>query len=259
MRVVLLAFFLELQEFMMDGCAPQTFFFAGMSNRSALLSALLLLLLAASASSRAVGGGGGRSTATDRQKAVLRHLQDARGGGGGGGGGGGAGVGDAVGGSASVAREGSVIGQIVALNRQLRERQAAYLDRLWLAQRAPRVVVVANRLPVRVQRGDNGELLYSISPGGMVSALLGVRGMRMIWVGWAEIDDTTAAEREQIRRTLWRRGCVPVFLTKEEARLHYAGFCNDVLCLWPLFHYVVSRMPDIKTDLRSGFHAQWEA
>ena len=50
---------------------------------------------------------------------------------------------------------------------------------------------------------------------------------------------------------------MPVFLTKEEARLHYAGFCNDVL--WPLFHYVVSRMPDIKTDLRSGFHAQWEA
>ena len=35
---------------------------------------------------------------------------------------------------------------------------------------------------------------------------------------------------------------MPVFLTKEEARLHYAGFCNDVL--WPLFHYVVARDPD---------------
>ena len=201
-----------------------------MSNPSALLSALLVLLLATSASSRAVGGGGGRSTATDRRQAVLRHLQDARGGGGGGGGGG-AGVGDAVGGSASVAREGSVIGQIVALNRQLRERQAAYLDRLWLAQRAPRVVVVANRLPVRVQRSDNGELLYSISPGGMVSALLGVRGMRMIWVGWAEIDDTTAAEREQIRRTLWRREIRPRFSREMQPRRR---LCEDFSACEPV-------------------------
>ena len=116
---------------------------------------------------------------------------------------------------------------------------------------------MANRLPVKITRDETGELHYSISPGGMVSALLGVRGMRMVWVGWAEIADTTPQEREMIRRTLWRRGCVPVFLTKEEAKLYYNGFCNDVL--WPLFHYVVSRMPDTRGDLKSGLHAQWEA
>jgi hypothetical protein len=91
----------------------------------------------------------------------------------------------------------------------------------------------------------------------MVSALLGVRGMRMVWVGWAEIEDATPTEKESIRQTLWQRGCVPVFITLEEARLYYNGFCNDVL--WPLFHYVVARMPDTRGDLKSGFHAQWEA
>ena len=39
------------------------------------------------------------------------------------------------------------------------------------------------------------------------------------------------------------RGCVPIFLPPDEAEAYYNGFCNDVL--WPLFHYVVSRTPEM--------------
>ena len=55
-----------------------------------------------------------------------------------------------------------------------------------LAQRRapPRVVIVSNRLPISVKRGPEGKLEFSVSSGGMVSALLGVQNMRMVWVGW---------------------------------------------------------------------------
>lgn len=59
----------------------------------------------------------------------------------------------------------------------------------------------------------------------MVSALLGVRNIRMIWVGWAKLgfDDPTQSELAAIRRAMWARGCVPVFLNKSEAELYYNG------------------------------------
>ena len=150
-------------------------------------------------------------------------------------------------------RERALIGQILELNRQLeqqRRRRVAIMERWWIAQQAPRVIVVANRLPLQIRRNADGELEYSLSPGGMVSALLGVKHMRMLWVGWVAVTDTTAAERLAIRRTLWRRGCVPIFLEPTEAALYYNGFCNDVL--WPLFHYVVSRTPTRGESMTPG-------
>jgi hypothetical protein len=138
---------------------------------------------------------------------------------------------------------------------RMRSHATSVLRRWWAAQ--PRVVLVANRLPLTVKRKEDGSLEYSITGGGMVSALLGVRDVRMIWVGWAELsfDDPTQAEKAAIRRALWARGCVPVFLEKGEAELYYNGYCNGVL--WPLFHYVVPSAPD-ETSATSE-QAQWEA
>lgn len=96
-------------------------------------------------------------------------------------------------------------------------QQANSMLRSLMAQRAPRVVVVSNRLPMSVKRAADGRLEYSVASGGMVSSLLGVKDLRMIWVGWAAFDDATPAERVQIRRAMWARGCVPIFLEKEVA------------------------------------------
>ena len=138
----------------------------------------------------------------------------------------------------------SLISQILDLNRRQHELATSRehtLQRWRIAQQAPRVVIVSNRLPISVKRGADGRLAFSVSSGGMVSALLGVQHMRMVWVGWADLEDATPAEKQEVRRHMMRRGCVPIFLDRPVAHGYYNGFCNDVL--WPLFHYV-SRSPD---------------
>ena len=55
----------------------------------------------------------------------------------------------------------------------LQEAQDAARLHLW-QRAAPRIVMVSNRLPISVKRGPGGKLEFSVSSGGMVSALLGV-------------------------------------------------------------------------------------
>ena len=48
------------------------------------------------------------------------------------------------------------------------------------------LVVVANRLPVDFSVSDDGELSWTRSPGGLVTALLPVmQGAAGAWVGWS--------------------------------------------------------------------------
>jgi len=101
-----------------------------------------------------------------------------------------------------------------------------------------RVVVVANRLPVRLDEHDQ----WQISPGGLVSALTPILQDREgAWVGWAGVPDTplepfSHAGIEQ----------VPVPLSATEIDEFYFGFCNGTL--WPLYHDAV-RPPE--------FHRHW--
>ena len=140
------------------------------------------------------------------------------------------------------------------------KRRDGELDRWWLEQRSARVIVVANRLPLQIKRNASvaGGWEYSVSSGGMVSALLGVRGVRMVWVGWCAVDDATPAEQARLRRTLWKtQGILPIFVDKRTAELHYNGFCNDVL--WPNFHYVVARTPGEETAAGATEQEAWAA
>ena len=140
----------------------------------------------------------------------------------------------------------------------LREREAQPYRRAANPRPRPRMIVVANRLPMRVERGESGALEYRLqTAGGMVSALMGVRHVRMVWIGWCPVpEDITATELEHVRRALMSRGCVPVFLPAEEADLYYNGFCNDVL--WPLFHHVVKSDPE-EVNAAERAQRQWEA
>ena len=61
-------------------------------------------------------------------------------------------------------RSETLLRRISALSGQLElARQAQLVDRWWLAQRAPRVVVVANRLPLTIRRAADGTLEYKMS------------------------------------------------------------------------------------------------
>ncbi|SCU89978.1 LAME_0E06458g1_1 [Lachancea meyersii CBS 8951] len=99
------------------------------------------------------------------------------------------------------------------------------------------VIVVSNRLPVTIKKNNTtGEYEYSMSSGGLVTALQGLKKATTFqWYGWPglEIPDE---EKETVKKDLLEKfNAIPIFLTDEIAELHYNGFSNSIL--WPLFHY----------------------
>ncbi len=95
------------------------------------------------------------------------------------------------------------------------------------------LINVSNRLPVTV-----GADKITKSSGGLVAALEGLstEQYQLQWIGWP--GGVTAPERQaEVERQLVEAyGCVPVFLTAEEAEAHYEGFSNS--SVWPLLHYM---------------------
>ncbi|WP_407344621.1 trehalose-6-phosphate synthase [Pengzhenrongella phosphoraccumulans] len=95
------------------------------------------------------------------------------------------------------------------------------------------LVVVANRLPVDFSVSDEGELSWTRSPGGLVTAVLPVmQGTTGAWVGWSGAPDLDHEPFDADGVHL-----VPVALSEAEIELYYEGFSNDTL--WPLYHDVI--------------------
>ena len=104
----------------------------------------------------------------------------------------------------------------------------------------PRLIVVANRLPV--SPGDGPGDPWRTSPGGLVSALLPIlREVSGSWIGWPGAEEGTRPPEnyEGIRLE-------PVALTRTDVERFYEGFSNRTL--WPLYHDAV-RWPE--------FHRSW--
>ncbi|MEU4517841.1 trehalose-6-phosphate synthase [Amycolatopsis sp. NPDC024027] len=96
-------------------------------------------------------------------------------------------------------------------------------------------VVVANRLPVDLERTAEGERRWTASPGGLVSALEPfLRSRKGAWVGWPGVPDVDVDEFDDDGLVLH-----PVSLSADEVRDYYEGFSNATL--WPLYHDVVER------------------
>jgi trehalose 6-phosphate synthase len=95
-------------------------------------------------------------------------------------------------------------------------------------------IVVANRLPVDLERLPDGTERWKHSPGGLVSALAPfLRNRDGAWVGWPGVADADVAPFEEDGLLLH-----PVALSAEEVRDYYEGFSNATL--WPLYHDVVA-------------------
>jgi trehalose 6-phosphate synthase len=103
-------------------------------------------------------------------------------------------------------------------------------------------VVVANRLPVDLERLPDGTERWKHSPGGLVSALEPfLRSHSGAWVGWPGVSDTDVSPFEDDGLLLH-----PVSLSSMEVRDYYEGFSNGTL--WPLYHDVVAQ---------PAFHRRW--
>ncbi|MBO9553017.1 trehalose-6-phosphate synthase [Cellulomonas sp.] len=96
------------------------------------------------------------------------------------------------------------------------------------------LLVVANRLPVDVSLGDDGEPTWTRSPGGLVTALAPVMAQAEgAWVGWGGSPDLELDPFEVDGTQL-----VPVALSEDEVARYYEGFSNDTL--WPLYHDTIA-------------------
>jgi trehalose 6-phosphate synthase len=95
-------------------------------------------------------------------------------------------------------------------------------------------IVVANRLPVDLERLPDGTERWKHSPGGLVSALAPfLRSHSGAWVGWPGVPGAEVGKFSD--DGIWLH---PVTLTADEVRDYYEGFSNATL--WPLYHDVVA-------------------
>jgi trehalose 6-phosphate synthase/phosphatase len=104
-----------------------------------------------------------------------------------------------------------------------------------------RLVIVSNRLPIALTRGDMGQWQVQPSPGGLVNALTPILSERGgLWIGWpgmlekVDLDKLLAAASRDLGYIL-----KPVSLTKEDINQYYFGFSNEII--WPLFHDLQTR------------------
>jgi trehalose 6-phosphate synthase/phosphatase len=103
-----------------------------------------------------------------------------------------------------------------------------------------RLLLVSNRLPVTLEKRDAG-YSYRESVGGVATGLSSFyREQGGLWVGWCGIpsEAAPAKARRQIEARLAKEfRCHSVFLSRNDLRQFYHGFCNKTI--WPLFHHFV--------------------
>jgi trehalose 6-phosphate synthase len=100
-----------------------------------------------------------------------------------------------------------------------------------------RLVLVANRLPITLERSKEGWRTQTPT-GGLVTALAPVlRNRGGVWIGWPgvqEIDTEDLKEALAIGSRSAGYELKAVRLTPDEVKKFYYGFSNEII--WPLFH-----------------------
>lgn len=115
---------------------------------------------------------------------------------------------------------------------------------------APRLIIASNRLPFTIQPNGTGIELKPTS-GGLAAALAAVHQRDgNVWVGWpGECTGLDPVHRRELERTLSQGRVAGVDLSPDEIHQYYDGICNSVL--WPVFHYLIDRVPIELPDFQS--------
>lgn len=101
-----------------------------------------------------------------------------------------------------------------------------------------KIVIIANRLPVKIERSDEGFTIER-SEGGLATGLGSLETeAEKYWVGWPGIHTDDEMERQQITEKLHELKFHPVFLSNEQISNYYEGYSNSTI--WPLCHYFFS-------------------
>jgi trehalose 6-phosphate synthase/phosphatase len=105
-----------------------------------------------------------------------------------------------------------------------------------------KLLIVSNRLPVRVVVED-GEPKVEASSGGLATGLRTPHErLDALWIGWpGDVSSLDEAARGRLDGSLAEQRLVPVHLSPDEVKRYYDGFSNGIL--WPLFHYLTYALP----------------
>ena len=105
-----------------------------------------------------------------------------------------------------------------------------------------RLLIVSNRLPVTA-RLESGDVKLMRAEGGLATGLAPWHERSGgLWLGWpGDVTRFTPAQKTALDLALESRGIAAVHLSKEQIDRYYHRFSNGVL--WPLFHYLVDRVP----------------
>lgn len=99
-----------------------------------------------------------------------------------------------------------------------------------------KLLIIANRLPLKVSKNQDNQFEFNRSEGGLTTGLDSLETeLEKHWVGWPGAVLETREEEVQVKEHLEAFNFHPVFLSPEQLHLHYEGFSNSTL--WPLCHY----------------------
>jgi trehalose 6-phosphate synthase/phosphatase len=110
-----------------------------------------------------------------------------------------------------------------------------------------RLLLVSNRLPVTV-RADDRNLKVVPSAGGLATGLGSPHEKSNgLWFGWpGDLHRLSDRNKTELESRLETMRLVPIPLSRAEVQHYYHGFSNGVL--WPLFHYLLDRIPLDSSD-----------
>ncbi len=115
-----------------------------------------------------------------------------------------------------------------------------------------RLILVSNRLPVKIQ-GEPGALQLKRTSGGLATGLSRPHketGGR--WIGWPGITTEGKQHSAEVRDLLNAQGMTGIPLTPSEHEQYYTGTSNR--CLWPLLHYFTDKV-NYDTDAWNTYEA----
>ncbi len=102
-----------------------------------------------------------------------------------------------------------------------------------------KLIILSNRLPVKIEKDEKGKFIITPSEGGLATGLGSLETeARKIWIGWPGIYTEDEEEKKEITKRLNELDFYPVFLTKDHLEKYYEGYSNSTI--WPLCHYFFS-------------------
>lgn len=103
-----------------------------------------------------------------------------------------------------------------------------------------KIIIIANRLPVKIKREEEGFCIVR-SEGGLATGLGSLEtDSEIFWVGWPGIHTEDENEKQEITVKLHEMNFHPIFLSANQIENYYEGYSNSII--WPLCHYFFSYM-----------------